>query len=59
MTTKSTDPDPGPASGADPELLPPAGASVTVRLHWLFRHALRQGLPHPLLILLMQYRGVE
>ena len=64
MTTMSTDRDPDPGLGFDPgsgpgaELLPPAAAAVATRLHWLFRHTLRQGRPHPLLTLLMQYREV-
>lgn len=66
MTTMSTerDPDPGlgldPGSGPDsgPERWPPAAAAVATRLQWLFRHTLRQGQPHPLLTLLMQYREV-
>lgn len=62
MTTTSTDRDPDAGFGLDPgsgpERLPPAAAAVATRLQWLFRHTLRQGQPHPLLTLLMQYREV-
>ncbi len=50
MTTTSTDPARHSAS--------PIATEVALRLQWLFRHALRQGQVHPLLPLLMQYRGV-
>jgi hypothetical protein len=56
----STERDPDPGLGLDPgsEWRPPAAAAVATRLQWLFRHTLRQGQPHPLLTLLMQYREV-